>query len=168
MTWILTVMVLFHGTESWGHGDWGLRARFLTFLLCMLCSCTSLGPPYMAKTMVAGLDSLLPHKSVHRQKMTVCPGSLTFIREAALSHKHLYQTFPVSLAKTVKCPPHLVGRREYQDTRISSNKLQALSSAEERTGPLLVSKEGRWGWERSWVGNQQHPLLLRGLSKIQL
>lgn len=139
--------------KAGGRETAGLRARFLTFLLCILCSCTFSGPPYMAKTMVAGLDSHLPHKSVHRQKMTVCPGSSTFIREAALSHKQLYQTFPVSPAKTVKCPPHLVGRREYQDTRTSSNKLQASSSAGERTRPLLVSKEGRCGRERSWVGN---------------
>lgn len=92
MIWMLTVMVCFMAQRAGGMVTAGLRARFLTFLLCILCSCTFLGPPYVAKTMVAGLHSLVPHKSVHRQQMTVCPASLTFIREAALSHKQLYQT----------------------------------------------------------------------------
>lgn len=125
MIGILIAIVWFHVTEVWRQGARRIEGQVPP----MLCSASSvLGPPYSAKVVVAGLGSLFPHRSVHRQKMAVCPGSSSFIREEALSHKQLHHTFRLSSQDKVKCPPYLMGvgvgrGREYQDTRISLHKL---------------------------------------------
>lgn len=130
-------------------------------MLCVLCCCTVSGHP-RAKMVIAGLDGLFPHRGAHRQNMAVCPSLPTFIREAVLSHKQLYQTFRLPSQNKMKCPPHLAGEG---NTRISLDKLQVLSPAGER---LLAGEQRRkTEGKTSWVGNQQYLLsfkLLHGLS----
>lgn len=144
-----------------GPGSLASFALRPLLLHCVLCCCTVSGHP-RAKMVIAALDGLLPHRGDHRQNMAVCPSSPTFIREAALSCKQLYQTFCLPSQNKVKCPPHLAGEG---NTRISLDKLQVLSPAGER--PLAGEQRRKTEGKTSWVGNQQYLLsfkLLHGLS----